>query len=93
MWNFFEAIEKVANEHNFSASHVWNCDITDFPTDTGACKVIAPKRKQSSKLTSGVSRENIYVLATCTNSLALDSLVIFSGGKFPKYLEWEKPLA
>ena len=41
VYNFFETIEKIANENNFWPSQVWNCDKTRFPTDAGQCKVVA----------------------------------------------------
>ena len=45
VYNFFETIEKIVNENNFSPLQVWNCDETDFPTDAGQRKVVAPKGK------------------------------------------------
>ena len=45
VYNFFETIEKIANENNFSPLQVWNCDETCFPTDAGQRKVVAPKGK------------------------------------------------
>ena len=69
--------------NNFTASQVWNCDETGFPTDVGQYKVIAPMGKQPNKLTSGAGRENISVLATCSASgKALDQFVMFSGINF-----------
>ena len=35
VYDFFETIEKIANENNFSLSQVWNCDETGFLTDPG----------------------------------------------------------
>ena len=80
VYNFFETIQKIANENNLSPSQVWNCDETGFPTDAAQCKVVAPQRKQPNKITSGAGRENISVLATCcADGYALDPLIIFLG--------------
>ena len=79
--------------NNFTASQVWNCDETGFPTDVGQYKVIAPRGKQPNKLTSGAGRENISVLATCRASeKALDQFVIFSGVNFQGTWRGRNPL-
>ena len=83
VYNFFETIEKIANENNFSPFQVLNCDETGFPTDAGQCKVVAPKGKQPNKMTSQAGRQNISVLGTCcADGHALDPHIIFSGVKF-----------
>ena len=56
VYDFFETIEKIANESNFSPLQVWNCDKTGFPIDAGQCNVVAPKGKQPNKRTSGAGR-------------------------------------
>ena len=80
---FFDTVKKIMEANNFTASQIWNCDETGFPTDAGQCKVIAPRGKQPNKLKSGAGRENISVLATCSaTGKALDPFIIFLGVNF-----------
>ena len=83
VYDFFETIEKIANENNFSPSQVWNCDETGSPADAGQCKVVAPKGKQPNKMASGAGWESISVLAiSCADGHVLDPLISFSGINF-----------
>ena len=93
MYDFFNTVQKIIEPNNFTASQIWNCDETDFPTDAGQCKVIAPRGKQPNKRTSGAGRENISVLATCSASgKALDSFIIFSAVNFQSTWRGRNPL-
>ena len=93
MYDFFDTVQKIIEANNFTASQIWNCDETGFPTDAGQCKVIAPRGKQPNKRTSGAGRENISVLATCSASgKALDSFIIFSAVNFQSTWRGRNPL-
>ena len=50
---------KVFSEKQFLSSQIWNLDESEFPTDAGRCKVIAPKREIANKITPGAGHENI----------------------------------
>ena len=59
---------------------IWNLDETGFPLDPSKAKTIGTKGAKTVRVTSGSSRENISVLATCcADGTSLDPLIIFKG--------------
>ena len=80
IYDFYDVIEKLFEEHNFTPAQVWNCDESGFPTDPSKGNVVAPIGKSGWKTTCGAGRENITVLATCNAAgRALPLLILFAG--------------
>ena len=91
--DFYDTIEKVITENNLSASQIWNCDESGFPTDPQKCKVVSVHGETAYKVTCGAGRENITTLAVCNAAgRALDPLIVFNGKNLQSTWRGEKPL-
>lgn len=93
IYDFYDTIEKLFNEKQYTPAQVRNCDESGFPTDPSRAKVIGPKGKVANKLTWGAGRENISTLAACSaDGRVLDPLIIFSGVNFQSTWKGKEPL-
>ena len=80
IYDFYDLLEELVNTYKFSASQVWNCDESGFPTDPQRCKVVSVKGQTAYKTTSGARRENITTLAVCNAAgRVLDPVIVFAG--------------
>ena len=80
IYDFYDTLEELFEQHKFSASQVWNCDESGFPTDPQRNKVVSVKGQTAYKTTSGARRENITTLAVCNAAgRALDPVIVFAG--------------
>ena len=59
---------KLPQKNNFFPRKYSSHELSFPADDTGRCKVIAPKVEVANKITSGIGRENITVLAACNAS-------------------------
>ncbi|XP_057302768.1 uncharacterized protein LOC130636936 [Hydractinia symbiolongicarpus] len=66
IYDFYDTIEKLFNEKQYTLAQVWNCDEWGFLTDPSRAKVIGPKGKVANKLIWGEGHENISTLAACS---------------------------
>ena len=83
VYDFYDTIEGLMTDKQYSAEQAWNFNESGFPTDPSRAKVIAPKGKAANKITWGPGRENISTLAACSASgRVLDPSIIFSGKNF-----------
>lgn len=93
IYDFYDTVEKLMKEKNYTPAKVWNCDETGFPTDPSRARVIAPKGRVANKLTWGAGRENISTLAACNAAgRVLDPLIIFFGVNFQSTWRGKEPL-
>ena len=80
VYDFYDILEKVLEEKNLTASQIWNCDESGFPTDPQKCKVVSVWGEVAYKVTAGAGRENITTLAACNAAgRVLEPLIVFSG--------------
>ena len=64
VYGFYDNLKEVMSEKKFLSLQIWNLDKLAFPTDTGRCKVIAPKEKVVKK-NNFRSRQQEYHSITC----------------------------
>ena len=85
IYDFYDKLETIVKENNFTAEQIWNCDESGFPSDPQKCKVVSGRGKVAYKITCGVRRDNTTVLAVCNAAgKALDPLIVFTGKSFQR---------
>ena len=78
--DFYDTLEKVFADKNFTPSQIWNCDESGFPTDPKRCKVVSGSGEVAYRVTPGAGRENTTTLAAVNAAgRALPPLIIFPG--------------
>ena len=83
IYEFYELLQTIVEEHQFEPDTIWNMDETAFCLDPKKCKSVAPKGVKAFKLTQGAGRENITVLGVANAAgRVLDPLIINQGQNF-----------
>ena len=83
VYNFFNVIEDIINNHNIPPSNIWNCDESGFTHDPSECLVISVKGEVAYKVTYGPGQENTTTLAVASaTGRVLDPLIIFTRKNF-----------
>lgn len=93
IYDFYDLLEELMEEHQFEPDQIWNCDESGFPTDPQRCRVVSGKGESAYKITCGAGKENITTLAVCSAAGdVLDPLVIFTGKNFQSTWKGDKAL-
>ena len=80
VYDFFDTLETLLNKKGFTATQIWKCDESGFPSDPKKCKVVSVSGQTAYRVTPGAGRENTTVLAAVSAAgRALPPLVVLSG--------------
>ena len=83
VYDFYDLLEELMQEHQFEPDQIWNCDETGFPTDPQRYRVVSSKGESAYEITCGTGKENITTLTLCSAAGdVLEPVVIFPGKNF-----------